>query len=247
MTGLAWLGALAIGMSLGLLGSGGSTLTVPVLVYVVGQDEKVAIASSLAIVGGVALCGAIAAATRGRVDWRSVVWFGAPGAVGSWFGSWASRFVRGEVQLTVFGLILLLAAFFMARRAAGERHRLQIVGDGFVVGALTGFVGVGGGFLILPALVLLGGLSMQLAVGTSLAIIAINATSGFLRHFVALREIDRQPDFGVIAAFVAIGAVGAIAGNRLGSRLPQALLRQIFAVFLIAIAGLVLWRQIPLL
>ncbi len=185
---LAWIGALAIGLSLGLLGSGGSIITVPVLVYLVGQPEKIAIAGSLGVVGTIALVGALQNAARGRVEWRSVAWFGLPGMVGTYAGAWLSGYVTGAVQLTVFALVMLAAAVMMFRRSsyvpqAGSSRPLgKVVADGLAVGALTGFVGVGGGFLILPALVLLGGLGMHVAIGTSLAIIALNAFTGFFKH-----------------------------------------------------------------
>ena len=112
---LALIGALAIGLTLGLLGSGGSILTVPVLVYLVGQPEKVAIAGSLAIVGGVALAGALPRMFKRQVDWRSVLWFGLPGMFGSFIGSAVSTYIPGVVQLFVFALVMLVAATMMAR------------------------------------------------------------------------------------------------------------------------------------
>ena len=123
----AWIGAVAIGLSLGLLGSGGSVLTVPVLVYLVGQDEKVAIAGSLAVVGSIALVGALPYLVRRMVDWRSVALFGIPGMIGTWMGAWAAGFVSGETQLLVFALVMLLAAGLMLRRtplvSSGPRVR----------------------------------------------------------------------------------------------------------------------------
>ncbi|MGD8906424.1 MAG: sulfite exporter TauE/SafE family protein, partial [Gammaproteobacteria bacterium] len=112
----AWIGALAIGLSLGLLGSGGSVLTVPVLVFLVGQEEKVAIAGSLAVVGSIALVGALPYLARGLVDFRSLLLFGLPGMAGTWLGAWLAAFVSGKVQLLVFGLVMLVAAALMLRR-----------------------------------------------------------------------------------------------------------------------------------
>ncbi|MEO1086681.1 MAG: sulfite exporter TauE/SafE family protein, partial [Acidobacteriota bacterium] len=171
---LAWIGALAIGLSLGALGSGGSILTVPVLVYLVGQDEKTAIAGSLFIVGAIATAGGAQFAVRRLVSWRSVVLFGLPGMAGTLAGAWLGGLVSGTVQLGVFAMVMLLAAGLMFRPPVGDtaesapRAGGRVALDGLAVGVLTGFVGVGGGFLIVPALVLLGGLSMHLAVGTSL-------------------------------------------------------------------------------
>lgn len=168
---LAWLGAALIGLSLGLLGSGGSILTVPVLVYLVGEPEKIAIAESLAVVGGISLVGALPYALRRQVDWTSVVWFGIPGVVGTFLGAALSVYLSGAVQLLLFAAVMLLAAVMMFRSSpiageqggeqmAGPRSPLKVGLEGLVVGVVTGLVGVGGGFLIIPALVLLGGLPM---------------------------------------------------------------------------------------
>jgi uncharacterized membrane protein YfcA len=246
---LAWLGAVAIGLSLGLLGSGGSIITVPVLVYLVGQPEKIAIAGSLGIVGAIALIGALQNAARGRIDWRSVLWFGLPGIAGTYAGAWLSSYVSGAAQLAVFAVVMLVAAIMMFRRsdfAASEATRRSVskaVADGLFIGALTGFVGVGGGFLILPALVLLGGLGMHVAVGTSLAIIAINAFTGFFKHLHLLAAQGVALDWHVIGSFVVLGGAGSIAGNLFSSRVPQAMLRQAFAVFLVLMAAFILYES----
>lgn len=248
---LAWIGALAIGLSLGLLGSGGSIITVPVLVYLVGQPEKIAIAGSLGVVGAIALVGALQNAARGRVDWRSVAWFGLPGMVGTYAGAWLSGYVHGAVQLTVFALVMLAAAVMMFRRAryepaAGSRRPLaKVVADGLAVGALTGFVGVGGGFLILPALVLLGGLGMHIAIGTSLAIIALNAFTGFAKHLHLLSLQGVSLDWKVLGTIALIGAAGSVAGSHFATRIPQAALRRVFAVFLVAMALFILYESGP--
>lgn len=244
------LGALLIGLTLGLLGSGGSILTVPVLVYLLGQPEKVAIAGSLAIVGGIALFAALPYARQRSIDWRSVAWFGIPGMAGTWGGAWLAQFVSGALQLAVFALVMLAAAWSMARSApaapaAAPRAAPLIVADGLAVGALTGFVGVGGGFLIVPALALLGGLPMTLAIGTSLVIIALKSAAGFWKYLDVLAAGGLALDWGVIAAFVAVGAVGSLLGNRLAHRLPQATLKRGFAGFLVVMAAYILWRTLP--
>lgn len=110
---LAWLGAIAIGLSLGLLGSGGSIITVPVLVYLVGQPEKTAMAGSLGVVGAIALTGALQNVWRGNVEWRSVLWFGLPGMAGTYAGAWLSAYVTGAVQLAAFAVFLVLMAAFI--------------------------------------------------------------------------------------------------------------------------------------
>lgn len=254
MSPLALIGALLIGITLGLLGSGGSILTVPVLVYLLHQPEKVAIAGSLAIVGGIAVAAAVPYALQRKVDWRSVAWFGLPGMAGTWGGAWAAQFVSGALQLAVFALVMLAAAWSMFRNSAGApapdaapatRAAWKIVADGLAVGALTGFVGVGGGFLIVPALVLLGGLTMAYAIGTSLVIIAMKSAAGFWKYLEVLERGGLALDWTVIAAFIAIGAVGSLLGNRIAARLPQAALKRGFAAFLVAMAAYILWRTLP--
>jgi len=234
---LALLGALLIGLSLGLLGSGGSILTVPVLVYLLGEPPKQAIAESLLIVGGIALLGAIPYALRGLVSWRNVLFFGLPGMAGTYLGAWLSQFVSGQVQLLTFALVMLLAAYFMARpaplRPTQKRQAWKIVLEGTAVGALTGFVGVGGGFLIVPALVLLGGLPMHLAVGTSLLIIALKSLAGFYKYLHLLPALGLSVNFANAGLFVLVGTLGGLLGGRLAVRLPQESLKRGFALFLV--------------
>lgn len=239
---LAWPGALAIGLSLGLMGSGGSILTVPVLVYLLGQDEKVAIASSLAIVGLIALVGSARYLYRGLIDWRSVVLFGIPGMAGTWVGAWGSGFVSGALQLGVFALVMLLAAVLMIRNkpqvaapAAGPQARrpLAIAADGIAVGAVTGFVGVGGGFLIVPALALLGGLSMQRAIGTSLIIIAGKSLVGFIKYQQVLADQALSIDYSIITIVALVGMLGSTFGSHLGCSLKAETLKRGFGFFLL--------------
>jgi len=247
----AWVGAILVGVSLGLLGSGGSFLTVPVLVYLVGLDEKVAFASALAIVGVISAVSAIAYAKRDQVDWRAVVWFGVPGMVGAVIGAYASRYVASWVQMLIFAVLLLSAAILMLRpmklndAPPVSRAFWQVGLDGLVVGAVTGLVGVGGGFLIIPALVLLGGLSMTLAVGTSLVIIAMKSASGFWEYLHVLNELQLSLDWGLIGVFSLLGIIGGYVGQKLNDRLPQQLLRRLFAIFLLFMGSFILWRNLP--
>lgn len=235
---LALFGALAIGLSLGLLGSGGSILTVPVLHYLVGQPEKVAIAGSLLVVGLIAAAGSVPYALRRQVDWRNVAWFGLPGMAGAFAGATLARWVPGTVQIALFAGVMLLAAWRMLRGDAVSRpdrhaHRLAVVGGGACVGLLSGLVGVGGGFLIVPALVLLAGVPMASAVGTSLAVITLNSFSGFARYVGVLAHEGLVLDWRVLATVAAVGVVGSFAGQRIGQNLPQATLRRLFGAFLV--------------
>lgn len=257
------VGALLIGLALGLLGSGGSVVTVPVLVYVLGHNSKVAVAESLVIVGAIALAGAVPYGWSRQIDWRSVVLFGLPGMAGTYGGAWLARYVSGPVQLVLFACVMLLAAWMMFRQSArpetkaksasspsveGERHRhpaWKIAIEGVAVGVLTGLVGVGGGFLIVPALVLLGGLPMRLAVGTSLLVVAAKSLAGFAKYQHVLKELNLAVDWQTIGWFVAVGVLGTLTGARLATRLNQRILQRIFVVFLIVMGCFVLGQELP--
>jgi len=240
---VALFGALAIGLSLGLLGSGGSILTVPVLHYLLHQPEQVAIAGSLLVVGLIAAAACIPYTMARQVDWRNVLWFGVPGMLGAWLGASLARWVPGTAQLALFAVVMLVAAWRMLQStplASGEHepHRFAVVAGGAAVGALSGLVGVGGGFLIVPALVLLAGVPMSSAIGTSLAVIAMNSFTGFGKYLQVLEVKGILLDWHVLLMIAAIGTVGSLVGNRLGRRLPQASLRRLFGIFLI-VMGLV--------
>ena len=248
---LAWPGAVAIGVSLGLLGSGGSIITVPVLVYLLGQDEKLAIASSLFIVGSIALVGSLQYIRLGMVDWRNVVVFGLPGMVGTWLGAMLAAFVPGIVQLTIFALVMLLASYLMLRPVDLEHAEIlrratwKIGIDGLVVGVLTGLVGVGGGFLIVPALVLLGGLKIHTAVATSLVIIALKSYSGFIKYLDVLDAQELTLDWNVLMIVTALGIAGSVAGAKIANRIPQQRLKRGFGYFLIVMGVYILARSVP--
>jgi uncharacterized membrane protein YfcA len=241
---LALLGALAIGLSLGLLGSGGSILTVPVLHYLVGQPDKVAIGGSLLVVGLVAAAGCVPYALRRQVDWRNVALFGLPGMGGAWAGATLAQWVPGPIQLGLFSGVMLLAAWRMLRggivtQSGHEPRRLAVVAGGVGVGLLSGLVGVGGGFLIVPALVLLAGVTMTSAVGTSLAVITLNSFSGFGKYLGVLQHAGLTLDWTILLTVAAVGVVGSFAGQKLGQRLPQATLRRLFGALLVLMGLLI--------
>jgi uncharacterized membrane protein YfcA len=248
---MAWPGAIAIGISLGLLGSGGSILTVPVLVYLVGQDEKVAIAGSLFIVGSIAFAGSLQFIRAGFVNWRTVATFGLPGMAGTYLGAVIAAYVSGLTQLALFAVVMLLASYLMLRPiklAEGShapRALWKIAADGLVVGVVTGLVGVGGGFLIVPALVLLGGLSMHHAVATSLVIIALKSYSGFYKYLDVLDEQDLSLDWPVLWLITVLGIAGSIVGSRLARRIHQDQLKRWFGYFLVVMGIYILARSLP--
>lgn len=250
----AAVGALLVGLSLGIFGSGGSILTVPVLVYLLGHGEKVAIAESLGIVGCIALIGAVPYARDRLVDWRTAALFGIPGMAGTFAGAWVAGFVAGPVQLLVFGGVMAVAATSMWRKSARSSPGAQeptprrapaalAAMQGVGVGAMTGFVGVGGGFLIVPALVLIAGLPMRRAVATSLVVITLNCAVGLIKHQQALTDAGATPDWPVMAVFVVVGGIGSIAGRRIQARVNQRLLRRGFAMFLFAMAAMILVQE----
>jgi hypothetical protein len=170
---------------------------------------------------------------------------------GTWMGAWLAAFVSGELQLLVFALVMLLAAGSMLRPVAptatpaAPRAAWKIILDGAAVGILTGFVGVGGGFLIVPALVLLGGLSMHRAVATSLVIIALKSFSGFAKYLDVLADAGLRLDWSTLAQVAALGIVGSLVGHRFATRLPHHRLKQGFGAFLILMGVFIIWRSLP--
>jgi uncharacterized protein len=242
--------AALIGLSLGMLGGGGSILTVPIFVYVLGFDAKEAIAMSLAVVGATSLFGAVGHWRAGNVNLRVAVVFGVVAMAGTYAGARLAVFFTGAAQLTLFALVMLLAALFMfrdstPRLAAGAppppdvpMPLLLIVVEGLAVGVLTGLVGVGGGFLIVPALVLLGRVPMKQAIGTSLLVIALKSFAGFVGY---LGQVEVQWAF--MAAFTAIAVVGILAGTWLVRFVPQHALRRSFAVFLLIMGAFILYQN----
>lgn len=240
--------AALIGLSLGLLGGGGSILTVPIFVYVVGFGAKEAIAMSLAVVGATSLLGAVGHWRGGNLNLRVALVFGAITMAGSYVGSRLSALFSGAAQLALFAVVMLVAAFFMfrgrgsvdaAERAAGDRLPIGLIATpGVAVGVLTGLVGVGGGFLIVPALVLLGRVPMKEAVGTSLLVIAMNSAAGFAGYLGRV-----QMAWTFMAVFTAVAAVGIFIGTWLVRFVPQRALRRAFAVFLVVMGGFILYRN----
>jgi uncharacterized membrane protein YfcA len=242
LTGLA--GALVIGLSLGLLGSGGSILTVPVLHYLFGQPELAAIGGSLLVVGSIAAVAVVPHARARQVAWSDVAWFGLPGMAGAWFGATLAQWIPGTVQLGGFALTMFVAGWRMLaaqpldRGPAGPAtgRRIAVIGGGAAVGLASGIVGVGGGFLIVPALVLLARVPMTQAVGTSLAVITLNSFIGFTRYLGVLQDRGIALDWGTLALVTGLGIAGSLLGHRLAARTPQTLLRKIFGWTLLLLA-----------
>lgn len=232
----------AIGLSLGLLGGGGSILTVPALVYVVGYSPGAAVTASLAIVGMNSLSGVLVHRKQGTLNWRVALAFGGAGMVAAYFAARLSHFFPPPVLMVAFALLMLAVGMMMLRsRHADDAHveprsLAATLTAGAGVGALTGFLGVGGGFLIVPALVMLVGLPMPVAVGTSLLVIAMNSLSGLLGHLN-----DVPLDWQLIASFTLAGIVGAFVGARLARLIHPDRLRQVFGLFVIILGAYLLY------
>lgn len=253
---LVIFGALIVGLTLGMLGSGGSAITVPVLIYIVGHGTKEAITESMAIVGLISLAAALPYARSHQVDWRTALFFGLPGVLGTLLGAWLGGLSPDALQLVVFGIVLLLAAgvmFIQPHSAKSHTHVasseqkgtavLKIGIEGTTVGIVTGFVGVGGGFLIVPALVLLGKLPMRRAIGTSLVIIAAKAALGFAKYELHILDNNLTADFGTVLAFVVLGIFGSVIGRSINVRMNQQTLHRAFASFLILLGGFVIVNE----
>ena len=238
---------LVIGASLGLLGGGGSILTVPIFVYVLGFPPKEAIAMSLGVVGVTSTVGVVGHWRAGNVNLRTGATFGAVAMAGTYVGTRLAAYLSGATQLAIFGVVMMAAAAFMFRgRPASETHGARRLGsamvlvilEGLAVGLLTGLVGVGGGFLIVPALVLLA-MPMRHAIGTSLLIIATNCAVGFYGYLGHVHFTWSS------MALVTAGTLPGIAvGTYLHRFVSQEGLRRGFAVFLLIVAGFILYQNL---
>jgi len=268
MLAVAIPAGLLVGLSLGALGGGGSILTVPALVYLLGQDTSAATAGSLIIVGVTALAGMTAHYRAGRVRVAQGMTFGVLGIAASYAGSRLSVTVAPATLLAAFSVLMLVVASAMfARGRRGQAtipatepgvaeypviawrpsfscacpRALKVVVTASGVGLLTGFFGVGGGFVVVPALILVLGFSMPVAVGTSLLVIAINSASALLSrigHGLAL-------DWAVIGTFTAAAIIGALLGGRVAARVDPRLLSRAFTLLLVAVALYTAARSIP--
>jgi uncharacterized membrane protein YfcA len=252
MTALGAALALLVGLVLGLLGGGGSVLTVPILVYVLHVPVKPAIAMSLGVVGLVAMIGFLSHLRQRTVATRVALVFGPFAVIAAYFGARIAQHVPSQVQLILFALIGLAGSVLMLRggfrRLSADAPTYELSTDtrtltllalqGLGVGLLTGLIGIGGGFLIVPALVLVAKLPMRLAVGTSLLVIMMNALSGFAGYLGHVTI-----DWNLVAWFTSVAAVGSIVGTLVSKRVPQQRLRQVFGYLLIAVSIYVLYRR----
>lgn len=254
MTLIAVVAGLLIGASLGALGGGGSILTVPALVYLLGQSPHRATTASLMVVSAAAIVGAVTHARSGRVRLKTGATFGVLGIAGSYAGSLASAAVPANVLLAGFGaLMLTVAAVMVLRRrghaqpgraavSTGTRHTIMVASAATGVGLITGFFGVGGGFVVVPALVLVLGFDMSTAAGTSLVVIAVNSAAALAAR---AGHGTLTLDWPLIGTFAAAAVIGALAGGSLAGRASPQRLSAAFTVLVILVAGYTLARSLP--
>ena len=240
---------LVIGALVGLLCGGGSILAVPALVYAAGQQLPQAVATSLLVVGITAVVALLPRLGRAQIAWRIAVLFGAAGAATAFAGAAVNRLLPDDVVLALFAALMIGAGVRMLSekpdtgaacavdggRVNWRRCLPRTLAGGLVVGFLTGLLGVGGGFLIIPVLVIALGLPMQTAIGTSLLIVAVNSAAGFAAH-----AGDAPLDVPVTVAFTAAAVVAALAAGRLATRVDMARLRRWFAYLVFVVAAAVL-------
>lgn len=233
--------ALAIGLAMGILGGGGSIIAVPAFTFLLHLPPKDAIVASLAVVGLAATAGAIGGLARGVVPIAVSLTVGLSATIGAYAGAVAGARLSDHAQLAILAAVMFAAAVALWREPGGPVARVAHASTGLLavlgvsVGALTGLVGVGGGFLIVPALAIGAGLPMQQAAAASLFVIALAALSGlagYLGHATLA--------WGFILPFAAIAAAGTLAGGTIALRLPQRRLQQAFAVSLVVLGSYVL-------
>lgn len=236
--------ALTIGLVMGLIGGGGSILTVPVLTGMLNFSPKEAVVTSLAVVGIAAAAGALGSYVRGTLPLHTGLIVGLAATAGSFVGGFAGAVLADATQLRMLGVVMLVAATLMVWRPpvdtapAGRRSLSVLLMLGLPLGLLTGLVGVGGGFLIVPALVLVARLPMREAAGASLVVIAMAAASGLTGY---LGRTPLVPSF--ILPFALVAAMGTITGGIIAHRLPQRRLRHVFAAVLVVLGSWVLIRS----
>jgi len=235
-----------IGAVLGMLGGGGSILTLPMLVFALDVEPRAAIATSLFVVGATSVVGTVIHARSGAVQWRVGGLFGAAAMAGAFGGGRIARFVPASLLLGTFAIVMLVTATAMLRGRAEPSGPPRPVALGRAlllggaVGVLSGLVGAGGGFLIVPALTIFGGLAMREAIGTSLFVIALQSFAGFAGQASAV-ALD-WPLIGVVTAAAVAGALG---GANLGKKISGDALRRAFAWLVLAMGIFVIGKQAP--
>jgi hypothetical protein len=256
---IGYVACIFIGIILGILGGGGSILSIPILVYLLHVDVVMASAYSLFIVGTTSLVGAIPKYKKHLVNLRTGFFFGLPSIVTifitrKWivpaipdvvYQTESFTLTKRVLILGLFAVLMILASISMIRgrkEITNENHRFRVVLviiEGIIIGFLTGFVGAGGGFLIIPALVLLTGLPFKTAVGTSLFIIAINSLIGFLGDV-----LNYSMDWRFLLSITALSVIGILIGDRVSKKIPAETLRKSFGWFVLIMGCWILFREL---
>lgn len=237
--------AILVGLSLGLLGGGGSVLTVPILVYSAQLPAKEAIGMSLAIVGITTIIGSISHYKNKNINIKLALIFSSFAIPGTFLGTYLGTLISGDMQLLIFAIVMILAASFMFKgRKEIEDKDNQVnypltVLSSFFVGTMTGLIGVGGGFLIVPALMFFTKTDMRRSVGTSLVIISINSFFGFISYMQII-----QIKWDILIQFVIASIIGILIGSALVHKIPQAKLKKAFAVFLIIMGAIGIFKHL---
>ena len=249
---MAMLGGLLVGFSLALVGGGGSILAVPILVYAVGiGDPHVAIGTSAVGVAANALIGLIGKARAGLVKWHCGLVFAAVGVLGAAAGSIAGKALNGQALLALFALLMIVVGILMLSRGEahgdpavtfGRENAPKLLAYGLGTGLLSGFFGIGGGFLIVPGLIAATGMPIFNAMATSLA-----AVTSFGITTSASYALSGLINWAIAGAFVGGGFIGSLAGGRLASHLStkRGALTRLFAALIFAVATYMLWQSVP--
>ncbi len=245
LAGLAMTGL--VGATLGLLGAGGSIIMLPVLVYVIGVEPHAAVPMSLAIVGTTSLLGVAVRSRGSAIHWRTALLFGSAALGGSYLGSRLTALVPGSILLLLFGLLLVVVGVRMWRQPglsdepAPTRRPSLMLAAGTAVGFLTGFLGVGGGFLIVPALLKVGGLGVRQAIASSLVVIAMSSVAGLAAHLAHGNTVP----VGLTAALTMAALAGMAAGLQIARRVSSENLRRGFAGFVTVVGSALIFVNTP--
>ena len=241
------LGGLAVGVSLGLIGAGGAILSMPIFALVLGHGTQVAILEALVVTGVIAAFSATRNALAKSVDYGRAAAFAGPGFIGAWLGGPLGKVLDDRMQAGLFAALALFAAWRLLRPqpddpAADGSHPLRgralaiALATGFAIGVLTAVLGVGGGFLLVPALVLVARVPIKLAVGTSLVVITVNSGVAYASNAWSSPEAVDGIAWSAVAIVAGFGLAGSLVGTRLSTRLPAPILRKAFAIVLMLVA-----------
>lgn len=242
------LGGLVVGASLGLLGAGGAILSIPIFALVLGHAQGVAVVESLAVTGAVALFAGVRAALARRVDYARAAALAVPALAGAWIGGPVGKLLGERMQAALFAAIAVVAAWRMlapppkpadpeaATRAISTKALAPAAVSGLAIGVLTSVIGVGGGFLLVPVLVLVLRVPMQHAVGTSLLVITTTTVVAIGSKAVFLPDDFARASWQSVAIVALCGIVGSVVGARFARRVPERALRRVFAAVLVLVA-----------